>query len=210
MDPTSSLRRFFPTAHRLLVERSLRSLNLPVFENVLVVGAGHDPYRYLFRETKRYVCLDIKPVRGVTNIIANALALPFDTDCFGCLIASEVLEHLSDPVLFVREVTRVLKPDGMAILTFPFLFHRHADPYDFWRFTDQGIHELFKHFSEIDVRPLGNNLHVISDLLTTAYSPYSIFFPLRLLNHIFTLLPHNKIRRVSTSAPSGYLVVARK
>jgi SAM-dependent methyltransferase len=183
---------------------------MPNFESVLVVGAGYDPYRFLFPRVKEYVRLDIKPIPGITDVVGDALALPFDAGRFDCILASEVMEHLSNPVLFAGEVTRVLKPSGTLVLTVPFLFHKHSDPCDYWRPTDQGVQELFNCFTSINVMPLGNALHVISDLVTTAYSPYSILFPLRILNHIIMLLPYNVIKRLPSMAPSGYLIVARK
>jgi SAM-dependent methyltransferase len=210
MNPKSLFRRVFPTAHRLLVERSLRSLTLPDFNSVLIVGAGHDPYRFLFPGAKEYIRLDIKPIMGITDVVGDALALPFEAGRFDCILASEALEHVSDPFLFAREVTRVLKPGGAVILTVPFLFHKHGDPSDFWRPTDQGMSELFKHFEKVEIRPLGNSLHVLSDLITTAFSPYSVLFPLRIVNHIIMLLPHNRIMRLPSCAPSGYLIVAKK
>ena len=207
MNPTSWFRRLFPTAHRLLVERSLHSLTLPDFNSVLIVGAGHDPYRSLFPRAKEYIRLDIKPVPGITDVVGNALALPYDAGRFDCLLASEVLEHVSDPVLFAREVNRVLKPGGTVILTVPFLFHKHGDPHDFWRLTDQALLELFKHFVNVEVKPLGNSLHVISDLVTTAFAPYQVFFPIRIINHLLVLFSGTS---GTSKAPSGYLVVALK
>lgn len=210
MNPNSLFRRVFPTAHRLLVDRSLRSLTLPAFDSVLIVGAGYDPYRYLFPGAKEYVRLDIKPIPGITDIVGDALALPFAADKFDCIFSSEVLEHLSDPFRFAHEVTRVLKPGGMVLLTVPFMFHQHGDPHDFWRPTDQGLAELFKHFSRIDVKPLGNSLHVISDLMTTAFTPYPVFFPLRIFNYLLLMGFRNRTGRLRSRAASGYLVVATK
>jgi len=207
MNPTSLFRRIFPTAHRLLVERALRSLTLPDFNSVLIVGAGHDPYRFLFPNAKQYIRLDIQPIPGITDVVGDALALPFEAGHFDCIFASEVLEHLSDPFLFAREVTRVLKPGGSVILTVPFLFHKHDDPHDFWRPTDQGLTELFKHFSKVAVEPLGNTLHVISDLVTTAFYPYPVFFPLRIMNYFLAPISKNA---GTSRAPSGYLVIAVK
>lgn len=209
-DPNGFLRRLFPTAHELLVKRSLMSLKLPMFHNVLVAGAGHDPYRSLFRRSKVYIRLDIKPTPGITDVVGDGVALPFQARQFDCIFASEVLEHISKPFLFAEELSRVLRPGGTIILTVPFMFHKHGDPYDYWRPTEQGMRELFKSFANVKVRSLGNRLHVISDLITTAFSPYPVLFPLRIFNHVLRLLPTHGNNRLPSMSPSGYLVIARK
>jgi len=210
MNPKSLFRRLFPTAHRLLVERALRSLTLPDFESVLIVGAGYDPYRSLFPRAKEYIRLDIQPIPGITDVVGDALALPFETERFNCLFASELLEHVEDPFLFAQEAARVLKPGGTIILTVPFMFHRHGDPHDYWRLTDQGLMTAFKHFTKVEVKPLGNSIHAISDLLTTAFNPYPLFFPLRVFNHLFVVIPRKMVGRLESKAPSGYILIGTK
>lgn len=207
MNPRSMLRRLFPTARRLLVDRALRTLPLADFDSVLVVGAGHDPYRGLFPKTKEYIRLDIEPVPGITDVVADALSMPFEAGHFDCVFATEVMEHLSNPFTFAAEVGRVLKPGGMVILTVPFMFHRHADPHDYWRPTPKALEELFGDFNEVRIVPLGNRLHVVSDLITTAFTPYPVFLPLRIFNHFLArLLAFSG----SSTAPSGYLMVGNK
>lgn len=212
MNPRHWFRRLFPTARRLLVERSLHSLKLPDYESVLIVGTGHDPYRSMFHRVKEYVRLDIEPVIGITDVVANALALPFGANRFDCIFATEVIEHLSNPFIFAREITRVLKPGGTIILTVPFIYHQHADPNDFWRPTHKGLLELFNNCREVKVIPHGNRLHAISDLITTAFSPYPIFFPLRILNHL--LVTFSKVifskHFLQSTAPCGYLLIGTK
>ena len=49
----------------------------------------------------------------------DALRLPFADDTFDRIIASEVLEHVADDALALREVFRVLKPGGTLAATVP-------------------------------------------------------------------------------------------
>ncbi len=211
MNPKGWFRRVFPTARRLLVERSLGLLKYPSVESVLVVGAGHDPYRHMFPGVGQYVRVDIVAVQGCTDVVGDALALPFEEAHFNCILASECMEHLANPFLFVRELARILKPGGTVILTVPFMYHHHPDPDDYWRPTATSLERLFASFPEVEVMPQGNRIHVILDLLTTAFSPRPILFPLRVVNHLLVRLP-GLIRdgANSSTAPSGFLVVARK
>lgn len=57
--------------------------------------------------------------------------LPLENNSFDVVIASDVLEHITDDVAVVREVARVLKPGGIFIITVPahqllFSYHDHA------------------------------------------------------------------------------------
>jgi 2-polyprenyl-3-methyl-5-hydroxy-6-metoxy-1,4-benzoquinol methylase len=44
---------------------------------------------------------------------------PFENNQFDCLVAIDVLEHLPEDGSFLREVKRVLRPGGMALITVP-------------------------------------------------------------------------------------------
>jgi SAM-dependent methyltransferase len=51
------------------------------------------------------------------KVVSSARALPFANTCFDLVTANMVLEHLEQPVSFLKEISRVLKPNGV------FLFH---------------------------------------------------------------------------------------
>ena len=214
-DKEKFVRRFFPTARDLLLKRCLRHLSLAHHENVLVIGAGEDPYRYLFAHAKKYICIDIEETPGVTDVIADAHALPFGRDQFDCVFSTEVMEHLRDPFVFIHEVNRVLRTEGEAVVTVPFLFHQHAQPYDYWRPTYHSLVSLFSDFSESEILSHGNRLHSLSDLITTSFAPRSVwqgvFFLLRIFNHALMMAPDSVLfTENKTTAPCGFLVAAKK
>lgn len=51
--------------------------------------------------------------------VENALELSFNNNSFDLLVSVEVIEHVGKPAQMIQEITRVLKPDGIAIITFP-------------------------------------------------------------------------------------------
>lgn len=59
---------------------------------------------------------------GVMNLqyeINNALELSYVDNSFDLIVSCEVIEHVGDPEKMVQEMYRVMKPGGMAIMTFP-------------------------------------------------------------------------------------------
>jgi SAM-dependent methyltransferase len=71
-----------------------------------------------------YVKCDLFPMsKGVMK--ANLLNIPFHDGSFDLLIANHVMEHVSDDGRALREIVRVLKPGGFAILQTPFSAKLH-------------------------------------------------------------------------------------
>jgi SAM-dependent methyltransferase len=200
------LASIFPTNRKLLIKKSLNSICFDKYDNILVIGSGSDPYHYLFKNIKTYVCVDLVKYPGITDIIANAQDLPIANQSFNCVFSSEVFEHLESPIKFINEAFRVLSPNGLIVLTVPFIFHEHSDPHDYWRPTKQALSLLFNKFSHVEIFPQGNRIHVILDLITTSSGSLPFFYPLRIMNHILARIP----TRRNTTAPSGYLVIAKK
>lgn len=75
---------------------------------------------------------------GVLNLryeVNDALALSYSSDHFDLVVSCEVLEHVGRPEQMIREIHRVLKPGGVAIMTFPSReFPFTYDPFNrFWQ-----------------------------------------------------------------------------
>jgi SAM-dependent methyltransferase len=50
-----------------------------------------------------------------------------------------VIEHSINPAGLIKQSHRVLKDDGLLIISAPFLYIIHEQPVDYWRFTQQGL-----------------------------------------------------------------------
>jgi SAM-dependent methyltransferase len=122
-----------------------------VFEEALNLGTGEGDYDGMIAGfCKNLTACDINEQDvafakqlnyAVTNVqyaVADALALPFPNAHFDLLISVDVLEHVGHPERMMEEVGRVLKPGGMALITFPSL--------DF-PFTYDPINKVLGHFS---------------------------------------------------------------
>ena len=94
---------------------------------VLDVGCGAASYRDLFPQT---TTLDIAARDGVkVDIIADAHDLSQIPDAsFDIVLCTEVLEHLHTPERAIAEFRRVLKPQGLLLLSTRFIFPLHDVP----------------------------------------------------------------------------------
>lgn len=196
-------RRAFPTAHKIVLERVIAPKLSTVKGDVLVIGAGKEPYRALMPSAASIVCTDIEAGEHI-DLVADAHNLPFPSGTFDAVIAIEVFEHLHDPRGAMLEVNRVLRPKGRILLSVPFMFRVHGDPHDYQRFTASGLSVLFKEHFDLSILPFGNRLQVISDLVTTAFRGLAA---LRIFNHILAI---GLFAKASRDCPSGYLLEATK
>lgn len=70
--------------------------------------------------------LDAHPLEGLDAVTVEAVNLDTDfgshpeaTGAFAVVLAVEIIEHLENPYHFMRELERVLAPEGIAIITTP-------------------------------------------------------------------------------------------
>jgi SAM-dependent methyltransferase len=70
--------------------------------------------------------------------------IPAPNGSFDIVLSTQVLEHVSQPAHYVAECFRVLKPGGYLVLTTHGLFEEHGCPYDYQRWTADGLHLLLQ------------------------------------------------------------------
>ena len=56
---------------------------------------------------------------AVRPVQANGVGLPFSDGTFDLVVATAVIEHVSDPIGMLRECRRVLAPRGLVVITTP-------------------------------------------------------------------------------------------
>jgi 2-polyprenyl-3-methyl-5-hydroxy-6-metoxy-1,4-benzoquinol methylase len=84
---------------------------------------GIDKNAWALRETAK--SLDAMPdavSRDYLVSIADINRLPFADASFDCIICSEVLEHIPDHQQAIRELNRILKPQGILVVSVPRYF----------------------------------------------------------------------------------------
>ncbi|MFW9878001.1 MAG: class I SAM-dependent methyltransferase [Candidatus Thorarchaeota archaeon] len=114
---------------------------LPDKGELLDIGCGGGLYFFMY-DDKGLNYVGVDPDKNFVSekiMLGNAEKLPFEDSSFNCVVCADVMEHVDDPVLSIKEINRVLKKGGKLILTtpnekFPFVY----DPIN-WIFNKAGI-----------------------------------------------------------------------
>jgi ubiquinone/menaquinone biosynthesis C-methylase UbiE len=112
----------------------------------LDLGCGNKPYKEWYAPLTE-TCVGCDATQSSENIVDDiclASALPYDNESFDTVFSTQVLEHVFEQQAMINEAYRVLKKDCYMILTVPFTWELHEEPYDFFRVTKHGLKELFE------------------------------------------------------------------
>jgi ubiquinone/menaquinone biosynthesis C-methylase UbiE len=179
-------------------------------EMVLDIGGGcpfqkrMDKYRKLFGG-KKYETLDNSPEYNPT-IVGDAHNLPIKDGGIPAILCNSVLEHLYDPRKAVGEIYRVLRPGGKFLGYTHFIYPYHARQgiyRDYFRFSEDGLRELFKNFSSLEIKKEGGY-----------FRTFIFFMPFQAKLKFFLELPAyflDKIFRTEKrTTTAGYYIYAVK
>lgn len=210
--------------HRRHLFKSIKSAAATVSGDILDFGCGSKPYESLFNHQK-YLGIDIEnPGHSHTNekidAIFDGVNIPYPDHSFDACIASEVLEHVIEPDKVLREIGRVLKPNGILILTTPFVWDEHEAPNDFYRYTSFGLERTVSsnHFDVVSQEKLGSFPELIFQLTLIKLNRFmSTNKPARIIFFLFLCPPLNLMSLLLSSCFSrqgsiflGQTLVARK
>ncbi len=140
---------------------------------LLDIGCGTGAMSSRLRRWGRVVSADFSPLalqfsrrRGLSALVtADAMRLPFASNSFDVLIAMDMLEHLPDDALALKEFYRVLKPGGIIIATVPAYPHLWSEhDVALMHFRRYVRSELRSRFSEAGFR-----LSKVSHTMTLLY-----------------------------------------
>ena len=133
--------------------------SLPANSTILDIGAGQQPYRQ-YCEHVNYKSQDFakyKPGEYLGEGLqhsewdykeldyeCDATNIPIASSSFDNVLCTEVLEHVPEPALVLKECLRLTKPSGLIFVTVPQSSLPHMLPYCFYSgFTIQ----FFRHFA---------------------------------------------------------------
>ncbi len=118
-------------------------ISIPQGKIVLDAGAGQMRYskyckhlKYIAQDFGKYVpgntISGLHPEKWDTNSVnikCDIINMPFDDESIDVILCTEVFEHLKNPILALKEFSRIIKLGGDLILTAPFCSITHMAPY---------------------------------------------------------------------------------
>lgn len=158
---------------------------------LLDVGCGTKPYRKLFH-VDEYIGLEIdgEIARQLSraDFFYDGKFFPFSSGSFNVVLTNQVLEHVFNPSSFLAEIHRVLTPDGVLLLTIPFVWDEHEQPYDYARYTTYGLQYLLENngFRALRTKKISSGSCVIFQLLNCYIYKSSAHYP-KLIRHLLQL-----------------------
>jgi len=101
-----TIRRWLPRPGSLVINIGCGTLPLPGRE-----------------KTWRIFNLEVQKIPVPNLVLYDGSVFPFKDSCFEAGLCLDVLEHVEDDLLMLREIARVLKPKGALVLTTPCTDH---------------------------------------------------------------------------------------
>ena len=154
-----------------------------------------EPYKAWFKNAE-YETLDLDPQSEVTYN-ADIQKMPLENESYDAVICKAVLHIIPNPAKAVEEIHRVLKPGGLMLAYVPYIYPYHGQKgvnLDYWRFSQDGVRELFKNFHSLEISPADGYFTTILNFLPIRFLRRGIKPIAKLLDKIF----HTK-RRTNTS-----------
>lgn len=109
-----------------------------------IVSPGSSSKRAFFPGASSYTGFDYYPDSN-TDVVGDAhkLSQYFGDRRFDAIFSVSVFEHLAMPWVVAMEINKLLKINGITCHTTHSAWPIHERPWDFWRFSDEGLKVLF-------------------------------------------------------------------
>ena len=109
---------------------------------------------------------DVNPIKATKKVpyathfglVADVFELPIKEGSIDCIVASEIIEHVSDPKRFIASLFKALKPGGRLIITTPY--------------NEKILYSLCVHCNQLT--PHNAHLHSFTEATIKQYLPDNI------------------------------------
>jgi SAM-dependent methyltransferase len=188
---------------------------------ILDVGCGLQPHRALFADVAAaYDGSDVEAGPGVT-LVCPAEALEVDDEAYDLVLCTQVLHLVRHPQRALEEFARVLAPGGYVFATTHGVYPFHPGPYDYWRWTQDGLPALIEDVAGlelVELVPHGGSGATFAVMINTpireisrALGSDSIGAPIiALVNGVGAIVDRLLPSRAKSALIPNFLVVARR
>lgn len=191
---------------RSVMYKNIKKLAYYISGKTLDAGCGSKPYAHLFLNVTAYIGMDIKHSghkhdTSLIDVFYDGNTFPFPDNEFDSLVFFEVFEHVFNPDVFLKEIKRVVKPNGICLVTIPFIWGEHEQPYDYARYSSFGLKYLFeennfeiimhkKHLADFRIffMLLNSYIYSVSKKYFPGYSAWIVIVPFCFLNNVLGLI----------------------
>jgi SAM-dependent methyltransferase len=196
------------------------SLSPWVHGRVLDVGCGAKPYQKYFNASE-YIGLEIEGRNKNADAYYDGNMFPFDDEAFDAVFTSQVFEHVFNPNEFLSEINRVTKTEGALLLTTPFTWDEHEQPFDYARYSSFGLRHLLENhgYDIIEHRKSMDDIRVIFQMINAYIYKQTVtrHGKLNLLVNVMLMSPFNILGEIfvrilprNTDLYLDNIVLARK
>ena len=137
---------------------------------LLDVGCGTKPYENICN-VDEYIGLEIDDEgnrqHNYADVFYDGKTIPFEDKSFDSILSNQVFEHVFNPNQFLKEINRVTKVGGKFLITVPFVWDEHEQPYDYARYSSFGLKHILAEngFEIIEHRKSNNGIEAIFQLI---------------------------------------------
>ena len=108
---------------------------------LLDLACGESPFRTYFPKVDAYLRVDRNPIDPEVTY-GDMLAIPLANHSVDVIILFQAITDVPNMVDVLKEVRRVLKPEGLLLMFESMAYPEHDAPYDFYRLMPEGLRAL--------------------------------------------------------------------
>ncbi len=208
----------------LTAEHYDKNLKLYAKGKLLDLGCGNVPLYDAYKEhITENICVDWENTLHKNEYLDFECDLtqdlPFSNEEFDTIILSDVLEHIPQPEIIWKELSRILSKKGTILINVPFYYWLHERPYDYYRYTEFSLKRFIDNsgLRLIQLESTGGSPEIIADILAKHFQ----FIPVigkplaRAIQHITMLFVRTTLgrkisKKTAEAFPFGYFLIATK
>lgn len=188
--------------------------------DMLDCGSGQSPYYIIYKDVvKSVTCVDWEVTDPKHDYLDYTMdlnqPLTFTDQKFDSILLADVLEHIYEPKLLLKELADILHPGGNLVVFVPFYYWIHSEPHDYHRYTEYSLRQMsIDSGLEISyLKPYGGYFDIGFDLINKFFIKRK--FSLKILMSFSKWIKKTKYYKKREafrleSFPLGYMLVATK